>query len=80
MAKRQNEIIIKELKRLRNRLIKINKKIKSYLEFHKESHYIIQTRTKNTPHIPKEIFLNEIHKKLYAINTYLQERIGIGPS
>jgi len=76
MPKKGNGDINKDLRRVRKKIIKINEKLKKYLEPHREPRHITETRANHQSSIFKEISPEEIRGKLHAINACLRERTG----
>ena len=80
MAKKDDENISSELAKVKEKLIKINQRVKKHLELTSHPSHILKKKS-NLPNISEEkVSLQELHGKLKAINTYLQERIEVQKS
>ena len=74
MSEKSNEDINEELSEVRERLIRINKKVKKFLGHKGESYVVREAGNSRAPRIFKDVSLKDIHEKLRAINTYLRDR------
>lgn len=74
MAREDKESINQELTSLKNRLAKINKKVKTSLDSPVLPSQKPENKNTRLTTVPKEISLEEIHEKLRLINDYLRKR------
>lgn len=69
----------KELKKIRDRLLKINKKVNDYLKPSDNPSKITETKDNDVP-ISGDVSLKEIHERLHAINDYVRKRLKMQPA